>query len=285
MRVEELCAEVYAQSHPIDASHRLEKMPADASAAFLQTLPRSTAGQILAAMQITGAAECLAVLPSETAVDILQDLTPDHAARLLRIMPPSQADALLAASPESLRKQIDRALRYPPSTAGALMDPAVLAVANDLTVAEVQRELRWAARSVYYYIYVVNREHQLVGVMDMRELLTSEKTDVIQSVMRTDPVSVSPLTDIATLAEHPAWKDLDALPVTGRQGKLLGLIRHRRLRQVLAAKGEIRLDQVGATVTRLGEIYWATMGAFVATFATAAAPRILAGNRSGGVND
>ncbi len=272
MSTEQQCAVAYARSHPIDAGRRLEKMPADQIVSFLQKLPVPEARDVLAQTQLTAAAACMERLPAKTGLVILRDFPPDHAARVLRIMARTQADALLSQLPSATREQITRMLSYPLNTVGALMDPTVLAVTQDLTVGDVQREFRRAARSAYYYVFVVNREHQLVGVLDLRELFMSDKSAVVKAVMRANPISVSPLTDITTLAAHPSWNDVDALPVVGKDNKLLGFIRHRTVRQQTRSAGDTRLDQVGATLARLGEIYWATLGALMATAAATVAP-------------
>ncbi len=276
--VEERCAKAYAQTHPVNASRRLEKMPADVSVAFLKQLPAATTRDILAAMQITAAAECLTSLPLETASPILSALPADHVVRLLRLMHRDQADVFLAAMPATRREQIGGLMRFPANTAGAMIDASVLTVSEDLTVGDAQREFRRAAGSSYYYIYVVSRDHRLVGVLDVRELFTGVKTDSIKSVMRPNPVSVPPLTDLATLAAHGAWTNVDALPVTARDGRMLGIVRHRTVRQHLRPTESLGLEHVGATVTRLGEIYWAAMGAFIATVAAVAARQTSAGH-------
>lgn len=282
MRAEQMCAAEYAQLRPSAAGRRLESMPADASAAFLQTLAHPTAMLVLEAMHVNAAAQCLSSLPGDMATSIISTTSPEQAARMLRVMPPEDAAKLMDQLPPATRRPVARVLQYPAGTAGAIMDPTVLTVTEDLKVSDARRVFRGAANSAYYYVYVVSRDDRLVGALDLRELFQADKSDTVASVMHPNPVSVSPFTDLAALAEHPAWKNVDALPVTDRQSKLIGFVRHRTIRRVFPRKGEIRLDEVGATVTRIGEMYWTTMGALVATLAAATARRPLPGTNAEG---
>src|SRR5690606_18263944 len=82
--------------------------------------------------------------------------------------------------------------------------------------------------------------------------------DTLGAAMHRDPVRLEAGTSFATLAVHPAWQDLDALPVVDADGRLVGAIRHRLVRRLEAELGlRARNESVVATLVGLSELYWA----------------------------
>ena len=92
-----------------------------------------------------------------------------------------------------------RKLKYPPGTAGAIADPLVLALPEDQTVAEAQKNLHRSAARAYYYVYVVDREQRLVGALDLRELLLSQAKKTLSDVMRRELLRLPALSDLNTI--------------------------------------------------------------------------------------
>jgi hypothetical protein len=69
---------------------------------------------------------------------------------------------------------------------------------------------------------------------------------------------------MTTILAHPAWRDLDALPVVDAAGVFFGIVRHRTIRQLTGqVTGDAVEPMVGALVN-LGELYWTGMSAFLA---------------------
>jgi predicted transcriptional regulator len=83
--------------------------------------------------------------------------------------------------------------------------------------------------------------------------MTARPKQTLAAVMRRDVVRLDALTDVATVAMHPAWRDLDALPVVDSTGKLVGGIRHRIIRQLASDSGRPMME----TIVQLSELYWA----------------------------
>jgi magnesium transporter len=154
------------------------------------------------------------------------------------------------------RKAVKPLLRYSEGTAGALMDPAVPSVLETASVGETLGQLRKNPQHALYYVYVVDEDQKLVGVVNMRELLEARPEEVVglKAVRVVDSLSVRAGSE-AVIA-HPAWKRFHALPVVEADGRLLGVIRYKSVRELEDRFVETGLRDHGAeTAAAIGELY------------------------------
>jgi magnesium transporter len=261
MRADLGLAARFAADHPEDAAATLEQLSFSDAAALLVELDASEAAQLVTHLSAALAVDCLRTMPDRVVASLLGELQIDLAARILVRAEDDTRQRWLAELPAERAEFLRRKLRYPPGTAGALVDPMVLALPEDLSVAEAQKQLRRSAQRAYLYVYVVDREQRLVGALDLRELLLAETKATLGAVMHRDVERIPAHADLATVATHVGWRDLDALPVVDAAGVFFGIIRHRTMRQ-LAAPGAERQPMM-RTLVSLGELYWTGLSAFL----------------------
>jgi magnesium transporter len=255
----------FLEDHPDKAAAVLERVSFSDAAALLSELDPTLAAQALARLSASLAVDCLRSMHGEQVAKVLAEVPLDLAARLLRRAEEETRDRWLTTLPPDRAEQLRRRLRYPPGTAGALADPLVLALPADLPVSEAQKQLRRSAERAYYYIYVVDRDHRLVGALDIRELMLAQTRDSLEGVMHRDPVRIPASSDLATITAHPGWRELDALPVVDSGGVFMGIVRHRTLRQMTGlGTGPGQGEPAVRTLVSLGELYWAGLSAFLA---------------------
>jgi magnesium transporter len=255
----------FLENHPEEAAAVLERVSFSDAAALLSELDPKLAAQALARLSASLAVDCLRSMHGEKVATVLAEVPLELAARLLRRAEEDVRERWLTMLPADGAEQLRRRLRYPPGTAGALADPLVLALPADLPVGEAQKQLRRSAERAYYYIYVVDRDHRLVGALDIRELMLAPAKDALDGVMHRDPVRIPASSDLPTITAHPGWRELDALPVVDSGGVFMGIVRHRTLRQMTGlgtgpGQGELAVR----TLVSLGELYWAGLSAFLA---------------------
>ncbi|MCA1732604.1 MAG: CBS domain-containing protein [Acidobacteria bacterium] len=253
MNLETQLARAFLEEHPREAARALERMPPAERAAVVRAVP-AEAGDALGEMTASVAAECLALLDADEAAPALNRLAPDVAVTMLRRMPPGTAERLITGLPASSQDSMRRALRYPEGTAGALMDPLVFSVPDDITVSEARVRLRREARGLLYYIYVVDRRGALAGVLDIPELMRARARDPISSVMNAPVEHVPAWTPAAAVTAHPAWRNFHALPVSDETDRFAGAIRYQTLRRLEHEAGTAGAP-AGVTVTALGELF------------------------------
>ena len=214
-----------------------ELHPADLATIIDQLAPRDRAG-VLAALDDEAAADVIEEMEPDTQVEVLEDLAPERAADILEEMSPDDAADLVADLSDEGRREIlalmeseekaevQELLAYPEDTAGGIMTTEFVAVPAHLTAAETidrLRELEPDAETIYY-VYVIDDEERLVGVLSLRDLIVAQPDARIADAMIDEPVAVGVLADEDEVAEVVAHYNLLAVPVVDDEGRLVGIV-------------------------------------------------------------
>jgi magnesium transporter len=232
MEAEQLLAGAFSAAHPIDAARLLEALPAaEAAVVFERTEPRVAAG-VLERMAPGSAAECLTDLAPERAGMLLAALRLDLGAALLRRLEAEARERILAGTPGEVARSLRRLLGYPPHTAGALMDPRVLVLPDEVTAGDALARVRRAPRHLLSYLYVVDGTQVLVGVVGLGELMLAPRAQPLAALMRPRVPRLGARADRTAILAHPGWRELHALPVVEDGGMLVGAIRYEMLRRL-----------------------------------------------------
>jgi magnesium transporter len=257
METDKLLAKNFAEDHPSDVARVLEGLGPEEVSAYVDELPPRLAAEVLQKMVFSHAAEYISHLSPPRVAQIIAALPLDGAAALLRRLEPERRESLLKQAPSDLSSLLGRLLRYPENSAGALMDPRAMALPEDITASEGMARLRRAPRHALYYIYVINREQKLVGVMNLRELMLTPPKETLSAAMRREVATVTALSDRMAIVEHPGWREVHALPVVDDRGGFLGVVRYETLRKL--ERESVRTAPTAsalATFLILGELYW-----------------------------
>jgi magnesium transporter len=163
-------------------------------------------------------AELLADLPADDRVDLLHDVNPEIVEELLPLLPAHE------------RREILRLREYPEDSAGGMMTTEVAMIDENLTVRQAIDDLIRAAENLetIYYIYAVDQDQRLDGVVTARQLLTAlKKPDTrVADLMESDLIYVTATDDRNEVTDKVAKFDLHAIPVVDDRRRLLGIITH-----------------------------------------------------------
>ncbi len=213
--------------------------PADLAQIFgsLFDAERSAAFALLVERQPKLAMEAISEMGPEPGAQLLNGRSADEIAKLLHELPSDDAAALIDYLPEELSRevlelmrrkesgQVESLLEYGERTAGRIMNPAVFALNEDLTVGEAITALQ-GARDVemVFYLYVVDGRRHLVGVTSLRRLLLVSPETPLKRIMTPDVISVRVDTDQEEVARQVASYNLLAVPVVDEENKLAGIV-------------------------------------------------------------
>jgi len=215
-----------ADLHPADIADILEQLDVEEAGAVLGRMDTETAADILNEVESKRQYEILSELDPERASDMLELLAPDDAADILADLPQEEAERLLNLMPADEARPIRDLLRYGAETAGGIMTTEVLSLAQDLTVEEALAYLRRNSDhlEMIYYLYIVDDEKRLAGVVSLRQLVVAEPTAQLKSLMDEDVISVKTDADQEEVARLIARYDLLGVPVVDEQNHLVGLV-------------------------------------------------------------
>lgn len=214
-----------------------EMHPSDLAAIIDQLAPKDRAG-VLASLDDEAAADAMEEMEPETQVEVLEDLEPERAADILEEMSPDDAADLIADLSDATRteilalmdheeaEEVRELLAYPEESAGGMMTTEFVAVPATLTASQTidrLRDLEPDAETIYY-VYVVDDDSRLVGVLSLRDLIVAKPDTAIGVVMFAEPVAVGILADPDEVAELVAHYNLLAVPVVDDSGVLVGIV-------------------------------------------------------------
>ncbi|CAN5565245.1 CBS domain-containing protein [soil metagenome] len=211
--------------------------PADLASIIDQLAPRDRAG-VIASLDDEAAADAIEEMDPETQVEVLEDLTPERAADILEEMSPDDAADLVADLSEAARaeilplmereeaEEVRELLGYPEDAAGGIMTTQFVAIPATLSAAQTierLRELEPDAETIYY-IYVIDDDERLVGVLSLRDLIVARPDSLVNDFMFSEPVAVRLLTHQDEVAHVVARYNLLAVPVVDDEGRLQGIV-------------------------------------------------------------
>jgi len=205
--------------------------------------------EILETVDANQAAQMVAEMAPDDRVDVLQEIDEQRLSLLLDLLPVEE------------RRDFQRLSQYPEGTAGAVMTTEVAKLAESLTIREALSEVARQSKDyeTIYYLYVVDAEDHLRGLVSARQLLTSMKSPdtKLAEIMDTDLVTADVLEDQEDVANKVAKMDLLAIPVVDNQHKMLGIITHDDVIDVVREEATEDAHRIGA-VDPLDESYLRT---------------------------
>lgn len=270
MIAEERLARAFIQSHPARAAMTLERMAQARAAAVLGAVSAESAAPVMREMTAPFAAGCLLLLSPEGAAAMLRTMPIDDAAGIVRAVEPGRRQDVLAGLEPGTREPLERVLPYPVGTAGSVMDPSIFQLPEDVMVADARERLRRAARDLLYYLYVVDREHRLVGVLDIPELMLARPREPVSVSMHRNVNRLSAWMPVSLVREHRGWHSYHAMPVVDEEDRLLGAIRYQTLRRLEREAADQGPNPVMLTARALGELFQLGTSGLVAGVAATA---------------
>ncbi|HVL36113.1 MAG TPA: magnesium transporter [Burkholderiales bacterium] len=184
-----------------------------------------------------GAAALLARSSGTEAAGALMRLSPGFAMSVLEALADDVRERVFAAAPEPVARQWQRNAFYEPGSIGRMMEPVVGAFPADATVGETIETLRALVRdSLVTYIYVIDAEERLQGVVTMRDLLFSAPEQRLDAVMLREPFVLRPAMTLEEAMREVLHRHYPAYPVTDGDGRLIGLVRGQSLFEAQAVQ-------------------------------------------------
>jgi len=218
--------EKLSKLHPADIADILTQMEPSDRKQVLETLDVETAADVLAEADDDVQLMSLRHLDQERAADILEEMPADEAADVLGDMDQAHRDDLLGRMDAEEREDVEELLPYHDRTAGGLMTNEYVAIKRDFTAQaaiDTLRALEPEAETVYY-IYVIDDDEHVVGVLSLRDLIIAKPDRPVSEFMITQVRTLNVDADIEDVARKFEKYGLLAIPVVDDEDVLQGII-------------------------------------------------------------
>lgn len=212
--------------------------PADLASYLSSNLTKLEKRRLIDAMiTVNKAGAVLEQIPESQLADLLADINDEKLSRILKHSSINEGSHLLQHT-DSLRheallinlsadkkEKLLQFLNYPEDSAGRIMDCNVFTISENLTAEQgLQRIRQKSKEESIYYIYVVDEEQRLQGVVSLRSLATADSQTPIEELLKKEVVTVPPDMREEDVAQVVSHYDFIAVPVVDNKGCILGVI-------------------------------------------------------------
>ncbi len=165
-------------------------------------------------------------LTDQRLADVLNRLEIDDLLELVEWLPEERRELVVNRLPEHARAELDKAALYPEASAGRVMTTSFVALDEKMTAEEAIESVRARGDDdeSILYLYVVDDQRALRGVVPIRRLVSAPPDRRVGDIMIPEPVSVPADADQEEVAKLVARYDLLAIPVTDVDHHMLGVI-------------------------------------------------------------
>ena len=237
-----------ADYHPTDIAHMLDDLsPANAVSVF-RLLPLEIASEVLDETHSLVRQELVEQVRDDRLADLLETLPEDDAAEFLAGLPDDYAETLLELMEPQEAEEVRELLSYDEQTAGRLMVTDVARLRSSWPVAQALDYLRHVSDDeILHYLYAVDDEDTLVGVVPLRSLVTAPSEALIENILLPEVVAILDTADQEELAKMVARYDYVSLPVVDVHNRLLGVVTVDDVVDILAEEATEDIQRLGGS--------------------------------------
>jgi magnesium transporter len=172
------------------------------------------------------AAERLAHFGGAEVAAVLARLSAGFAQDILSSLPPETRERALAAAPGEYARQWTRNSLYAEGTIGRMMEPVYAEFPPQATVGQAIDALRELVKHAFItYIYIVDDDERLLGIVTMRDLLFNDNDRPLRDVMLSDVFALHAPTQLEDAMKQVLDRHYPVYPVVDAENRLRGLLR------------------------------------------------------------
>ncbi len=172
--------------------------------------------------------ELVAKLDKRRLSELLEEMSPDDRVDLLSRMPQDRVEELLPLIAQAERNDIRRLLSYGEDSAGSIMTTEYASLSADTSVQGALQQLRQQApdSETIYYIYILNANRRLEGLISLRELILAKPESLLSDIMQRDVIRMRVDEDREDVAQELARYNFIAMPIVDNEDRLVGIVTH-----------------------------------------------------------
>ncbi|MEY8753857.1 magnesium transporter [Peribacillus frigoritolerans] len=211
---------------PYDIARIFEGLPEKHHTRFLLLLDSEQIAELIQEVEKVHQLKILSKLGIEKSGHVMDLMDNDDLASLLEDLSPGKIEELLSGMKKEESKIVQNIMNYPPETAGRIMTNRFVWIPQHYSVRESVEKLKIFAEfsETINYLYVIDNDKKLVGVVSYRDLIINDESEKIQDIMYSRVISVSADEDQEEVARVIERYDFLAIPVVEKNNELLGIV-------------------------------------------------------------
>ncbi|TYR73351.1 magnesium transporter [Rossellomorea vietnamensis] len=241
--------QILEELQPYDMASIYAGLPEKHQARFLLQLTIPVLADMIQELSPEEQFSALQKVGKERSGKVLDDMDNDDIASLLDNMSPARVEQFLSGMTKEESAIVQDMMTYPPETAGRLMTNRFVWIRNYYSVREAVEKLKSFAdfAETINYLYVVDEERKLVGVVSYRDLLLAEAEHLIKDIMYTRVIAIGLETDQEEAARLIERYDFLAIPVIDEDGVLKGIITFDDILDVVIQEANEDIEKLSAS--------------------------------------
>jgi len=217
--------EIIDDIHPADILDAIRLYEGDKSLVF-NKLPEGIIASIIDYAEDEEKYELLTMFPEIRQKEIIDEMSSDELVDLLGSITTSEANEILVKMDLEDAAEVKELLNYPSDTAGGIMATEFIAIGENMTISETLKYLQKEApdAETAYYIYVLDQENTLKGVVSLRDIVVSDFNVKIFDIMNDNVTSVPVHMDQEEVGHIFEKYGFLTMPVVNIHNKMLGIV-------------------------------------------------------------
>ena len=161
----------------------------------------------------------------ERIVTIFHKLGSNDQAEILNLLSEPMTNSILELLQKEDKKEVEEIMGYPEDSAGSMMSTDVFTLHKNTIARDAIQSLQDQEEAeMVFYLYVTDDDDRLVGVVSLRDLVTSPPDKTLDNIMTKNVISVQPETDQEEVAKVVSRYNYLAVPVIDLEEHMLGIV-------------------------------------------------------------
>ncbi len=244
----EVLRQALAEVHAADVADVIANLEEPQAAIVFESLTERQRVRTFEHLEETDQLRLLEAIGRGKMIHIIEEMSSDDRADFIQALPERTADSILPLLAQAERNDVKRLVAYKEGTAGALMTSEYASLPADVTVGEGLLRLRKIApdKETIYYVFITDAERHLLGYTTLREMVLARPEQNISEVTRHPLISMSVDSDQEDVARTIQKYDFLALPIVDAENRLVGIVTHDDVIDVLEEEATEDVQRMGA---------------------------------------
>lgn len=240
--------EMFKDFHPRDIFVLCEKLETKENAQIVIALGRPLGIEFFQEFKTIQKRAIFRHFSKEWMADILEEMAPDERADFVKALPKERAEEILPLVAQAERNDIKKLIQYKEGTAGSVLTTEYAFLSPETTVREALEKLKLQAfnRETIYYVYVIDKERKLLGFVSLKDILIADSHKLIKDIMYENIISSHVDDHREAVAKKLANYDLLAIPIVDSEDKLVGIVTHDDVADIIIQEDTEDIYKYGA---------------------------------------